>query len=366
MSAQCGPGGVTFALGLKARITGGTMRAIGDTLFIDHAREVTVILAAETTFRHADPSHHIQHTIDAAMLKSWGELERSHIADYRALFHRVTFDLNPTEASQHHYPTAERLRRLQQGLSDSGLTSLYFQYGRYLLIACSRPGSLPANLQGLWTDSYTPPWESKYTININTEMNYWPAECCNLSECHLPLFDHLQRMHPNGQKTAQQLYGCGGWVAHHNTNLWGDTAPVDRADCSIWPMGAAWLCLHLWEHYLFTQDREFLKTIAYPLMKDAVLFFLDYLVPHPDGFLRCGPSVSPENTYITPSGIKALITMEATMDRQILEELFRAVIGAAKHLHLDEEFSQKVAHTRDALFPLKVGSKGQLLEWGLS
>ncbi|HAA25710.1 MAG TPA: alpha-L-fucosidase, partial [Ruminiclostridium sp.] len=173
----------------------------------------------------------------------------------------------------------------------------YFQFGRYLLISCSRPGSLPANLQGIWNQDFLPPWDSKYTININTQMNYWPAENCNLAECHKPLFDHIERMREPGRRTARVMYGCKGFMAHHNTDIWGDTAPQDiYIPATYWPMGAAWLCLHLWEHYDFGRDKSFLQQ-AYPVMKEAAEFILDYLIEDDKGRLVTCPSVSPENTY---------------------------------------------------------------------
>src|SRR5699024_1379510 len=199
---------------------------------------------------------------------------------------------------------------------------LYFNFGRYLLIASSRPGSLPANLQGIWNAEMTPPWDSKYTININTQMNYWPAEVCNLSECHIPLFDHIERMIEPGRRTAQTMYGCRGFVAHHNTDIWADTAPQDLVmTASVWPMGAAWLCLHLWEHYTYAGDRQFLQK-AYPIMKEAALFFVDFLIEDEKGRAVTAPSVSPENKYKLPNGQSGALCIGPAMDSQILFALF--------------------------------------------
>ncbi len=239
---------------------------------------------------------------------------------------------------------------------------MYFNFGRYLLISCSRPGTLPATLQGLWNKDMLPPWDCKYTININTEMNYWIAENGNLSECHLPLFDHLKRMLPNGRETARKMYGCRGFVAHHNTDLWGDTAVQDLwVPGSYWVMGAAWLCTHLWTHYEYTGDREFLREY-YPVMREAALFFLDFMIEH-EGYLKTCPSVSPENTYILPSGVRGACGMGVTMDNQILRDLFTQCIKAAGLLGIEDELTAQFDEARSRLVPTQIGSRGQILEW---
>lgn len=204
--------------------------------------------------------------------------------------------------------------RLRGGARDTGLEALYFSFGRYLLISSSRPDSAAANLQGIWCDSLVPEWDSKYTININTEMNYWPAETCGLSACHEPLFRLLEGMRANGRVTAQKMYGCRGFVAHHNTDIWCDTAPLDHTRAGVWPMGAAWLCFHLWEHYRYHPDEEFLRGTAYPVMKEAAEFFLDYLMEAPDGRLLSGPSLSPENRFLTADGQIGCLCMSPAMD----------------------------------------------------
>ena len=259
--------------------------------------------------------------------------------------------------------TDERLERIKKGADDPGLVELYFQFGRYLLLSCSRPGSLPANLQGLWNQEMLPPWESKYTININTQMNYWPAETCNLPECHLPLLEHIERMRKPGRRTAKVMYGCRGFVAHHNTDIWGDTAPQDLyLPASFWPMGAAWLCLHLWEHYHFGGDRKFLKK-AYPVMKEAAEFFLDFLVPDARGRLVTCPSVSPENTYILPNGERGSLCAGPAMDSQILHTLFTNCIKAAEILGVDSAFREKLRAYLSRLPQPEIGRDGRLLEW---
>jgi alpha-L-fucosidase 2 len=244
---------------------------------------------------------------------------------------------------------------LASNANDPQLEALYFQYGRYLLIASSRPGCQPANLQGIWNDQLAPPWDSKWTVNINTEMNYWPAEVTNLSECAEPLFDMIADCAESGRKTAQAHYGARGWVLHHNTDLWRGTAPINKSNHGIWPTGGAWLCQHLWEHYLFTGDKEFLAKRAYPLMKGAALFFTDVLVKDPKtGWLISTPSNSPEQGGLVAG---------PTMDHQIIRALFANTIEAAKVLGVDADFAAKLAEMRKQIAPNQIGKYGQLQEW---
>ncbi|MCR5032936.1 MAG: glycoside hydrolase family 95 protein, partial [Lachnospiraceae bacterium] len=260
-------------------------------------------------------------------------------------------------------PTDERIRRFAQGHDDAGLLSLYFDYGRYLLISSSRPGTLPATLQGIWNESMRPAWDSKYTININTEMNYWPAEACGLSDCTQPLFDMLEKMSVNGEVTAREMYDCGGFCAHHNTDIWADTAPQDIwIPGSYWVMSPAWLCTHIWSHYEYTLDKEWLKTQGYPILEKAVTFYLDYLVEH-DGYYMTCPSVSPENTYIMPDGTQGSVCPAPTMDNELLTDLFAAYLEAGKVLGICSEHAEQVEEVRKKLPPLRIGKHGQLMEW---
>jgi alpha-L-fucosidase 2 len=256
-------------------------------------------------------------SISLASPKTYGQVRAAHIADYERLFRRVHLSLGGQPPGFINLPTDERLKRVQQGATDLDLEALYFHFGRYLLISSSRPGTLAATLQGKWNDKLAPSWDSKYTININTEMNYWPAEVCNLSELHEPLFDLIEKAREDGRRVAKNLYGARGFVAHHNTDIWGHAVPIDGARYGIWPMGAAWLCLHLWEHYDFTRDRQFLKDRAYPLLKEAAEFLLSYLTEDKLGQLITGPSISPENRYQTPDGQVASLCMGPTMDLEI-------------------------------------------------
>ena len=284
--------------------------------------------------------------------RAYDTLRAEHIRDHQALFRRVSLDLGATPAAK--LPTDQRIAAFATG-NDPALVALLFQYGRYLMIGSSRPGGQPANLQGIWNDSNKPAWDSKYTDNINTEMNYWPVEETNLSECHLPLFDALKDLAQSGAITAKEHYNAGGWVLHHNFDLWRGTAPINASNHGIWQTGGAWLSTHLWEHYLFTGDREFLRATAYPLMKGAALFFVDALVKDPKtGFLYTGPSNSPE---------QGGLVMGPTMDREIVRTLFGETIAAAKTLNVDADLRDQLAGMRKQIAPLQIGRYGQLQEW---
>lgn len=357
-----GPNGIEVCSVIGVQASGGSVRSIGENLVVDGADEAVIFVAAATSYRYGDVEAVSREMIRTAKTIGYAELRERHIADYSRLFGRVELHLGEAEGAAS-LATDERLDAVRNGAEDAGLTALYFQYGRYLLIASSRPGSLPANLQGIWNEHFTPPWDSKYTININTQMNYWPAESCNLSECHEPLFDLIERMLPNGRETARRMYGCRGFVAHHNTDLWGDTAPQDiYMPATVWPMGAAWLCLHLWEHFAYTLDREFLAK-AYATMKESAVFFLDYMTETPDGKLVTTPSVSPENVYLLPNGEKGTLCMAPSMDSQIIHALFGACIEASAMLGIDDSFREALAEARSRLPGPKVGRYGQLQEW---
>jgi alpha-L-fucosidase 2 len=277
---------------------------------------------------------------------------KAHLADHQALFRRVNLDLGRTPDADK--PTDERIKGFATG-NDPHLATLVFQYGRYLLIGCSRPGGQPANLQGIWNDKLRPPWDSKYTCNINTEMNYWPAEPTNLGECTEPLFSALEALSVTGAEIAKVHYGARGWVVHHNFDLWRGAAPINAANHGIWQTGGAWMATHLWEHFLFTQDKEFLAKRGYPLMKGAAQFFADALFEDPfTGWLISGPSNSPE---------QGGLVMGPTMDHGIIRCLFKQCIEAARILDTDKEFAAKLAALVPRIAPNQVGQYGQLQEW---
>jgi alpha-L-fucosidase 2 len=369
MNGACGgEGGPSFAVVVKAKVEGGTLNAVGEHLIVQGADHVTIVLTAATTYRETEPIKHCLSRSEAVSDQHYEELFANHVQDYQSLFNRVSLQLGE-------HPELEglsvpaRLERLRKGEEDSGLIALYFQFGRYLLIASSRPGSLPANLQGIWNDQFLPPWDSKYTININAQMNYWPAETCALSECHEPLFDLIERLRKPGRITAQSMYGCRGFTAHHNTDIWADTAPQDTyIPASYWPMGAAWLCLHLWEHFQFTQDLKFLEQ-AQETLSEAALFLLDYVVEGPNGELVTCPSVSPENTYVLPSGETGILCAGPSMDTQIIRALFHACIDAEYILaeqhgkELDTDFIKELEHVLEKLPKDKIGKHGTIQEW---
>ncbi len=330
-----------------------------DGITVADADWATVILAAATSYKNyhdisADPVKRVAKTHQALADKGYDAIRKAHVADHGRLFGRVTLDLGHTDAIKKETPA--RIRGLKQA-DDPHLAALFFQYGRYLLIAGSRPGGQPANLQGSWNDSLTPPWGSKYTTNINTGMNYWPAEVLNLPECHEPLLAMLEDVAVTGAKTAKTFYNCRGWVLHHNTDLWRGTAPINASNHGIWPTGGAWLCQHLWWHYLFSGDKKFLRERAYPILKPAALFFLDYLIEDPRGdkkWLISGPSNSPENGGLV---------MGPAMDHQIIRSLFGWVIEAGKILNVDAELRRKLTDARKRIAPNQIGRYGQLQEW---
>jgi alpha-L-fucosidase 2 len=361
--------GVGFHVMTQVIPSGGRVRAEGVRVFVEDADSAILVVAAATTFREADPEAACARSVaDVTRIlrgppggpAGFAALRSAHVADYQRFFRRVALRLDGPASN---LPTDARLEAAKKGAADPQLAALYFNFGRYLLISCSRPGTMPANLQGLWNDSLAPSWDSKYTININTEMNYWPAEVTNLSELHEPLFDLLDRARTDGRRVAKTMYGAGGFVIHHNTDLWGHAVPIDGARYGIWPMGGAWLSLHLWDHYDFTRDRAFLAARGYPIMKEAAEFFLDYLVDDGKGHLITGPSISPENAYVAADGSRPALVMGPYMDTGILNALFSDVVAASEVLGVDAAFRSRVERARAQLPPLKIGRHGQLQEW---
>lgn len=352
-------GKTRFEARLRVIPEGGACRASTNGLEVTAADAVTLLLVPATSFRSyqdidGDPGARAAEKMAALADRSYEELQRAHLEDHRALFRRVTLDVGTTPAAER--PTLDRLLQYEQA-DDPQLAELLFQYGRYLMIASSRPGAQPANLQGLWNDRVKPPWESKYTININTEMNYWPAETCNLSECGQPLFDAVTDLSQAGQSVAREHYGARGWVTHHNFDIWRGCAPINRSNHGIWPSGGAWLCQHLWWHYLFTGDKDFLAEQAYPAMKGASQFFADYLIEDPrtpDKLLISGPSNSPENGGLV---------MGPTMDHSIIRNLFVSTAAAAEVLSVDEGLRKELRGLHARIAPHHIGKHGQLQEW---
>lgn len=385
LSGNLGKEAPEFAMCLRAKVVGGSVKTIGQSLLVEKADEVILYFGADSTFHYseaevkewADPQQKLVEKLiahlDLVMEKDYEKVLLAHIQDYQSLYNRVSLQLKE-ENSIEALATDERLLRVKDGCEDIGLSKLLFDYGRYLLISCSRPGTLPANLQGIWNKELCPAWDSKYTININTEMNYWPAEICALAECHQPLFDHLERMRIHGRKMAREMYGCRGFVAHHNTDIYADCAPQDNCMSStFWVMGAAWLCTHLWTHYAYTKDQDFLLK-AYPIMAEAALFFLDYM-EEKNGDLVTNPSSSPENTYIMPNGESGCVCIGSAMDMEILRDLFTECCEAAKILK--EKINTcvipsvtnvsllqgQIEEALKKLPPIRIDSTGRIMEW---
>jgi alpha-L-fucosidase 2 len=369
--------GMRFRTNLKVMAGDGRVTASDSALHVRDASGIVLLLSAATSFNGFDrrpdrdgknEAEIAGRRITAAASKSYATLKKSHIADHAALFDRVSIDLGKSDPECLSLPSDERLKAHAAGAGDPELEALYFQYGRYLLISCSRPGGTPANLQGIWNGELRAPWSSNFTININTEMNYWPAEVVNLSETHEPLLQWIGDLSETGAKTAGEYYNARGWVAHHNSDLWGlsnAVGDVGRGDplWANWYMGGHWLCQHLWEHYSFTGDRKYLEDRAYPIMKAAAMFCMDWLVEK-DGYLVTAPSTSPENLFVV-GGKTYSVSVATTMDMSIIHDLFTNLIEASEALQTDEEFRNQLAGMRSRLFPLQIGSRGQLQEWSV-
>ncbi len=363
--------GTYFETQFSIETDGGTVSADGDALKVSGANSAVLRLAAGTSYNGsfkspsregADPAARAGKNLSDAKSHSYDELLKRHVDDYQNLFNRVSLTLKGDPAKQS-LPTDKRILQFDKG-GDPELAAMCFQFGRYLMICGSRPGGQPLNLQGMWNDKVIPPWASSYTININTEMNYWPAELTNLSETTEPLFRMLKECAVGGAQTAHDMYGRRGWVMHHNTDLWRITYPVDgRAQAAFWPMAAAWFSSHLWEHYLFTGDKQFLADEAYPLMKGAAEFCSDWLIDAGDGTLVTPVSTSPENRFKVDDGKTSSVSMGSTMDMGIIRELFTRVIEASELLNRDQSLRKELQHKLAHLAPYRINAKGQLQEW---
>ena len=350
--------GTRFVGRVEAVPEGGTATSSDGVLHIEKADAVTLLVNAASDYRTRDFEAACEHVLATAAARPYAALREAHVNEHQRLFRRVMLKLGA--ASE--LPTDERLRRVRRGEQDVSLLALYFQYGRYLLISSSRPGTLPATLQGIWNERRSPPWFCGWHFDINVQMNYWLAETTNLGECHEPFIELIDALRENGRKTAQEVYGAKGFVFAHRTTAWLFTAPVKGLD--IWPIGAAGCCQHLWEHYLFTQDKVYLANKGYPVMKEAAEFLLDWLSPDPvTGKLVSGPSISPENSFTIGDGKMAQLDMGPAMDQQIAAELFNNCLTAAALLGISDTFTEKVKRAREKLAEPKVGKDGRMLEW---
>jgi alpha-L-fucosidase 2 len=381
------PKRISFAAQVTALAENGTANFVHDSgsqtniLSVKDADALTLIVAGATNYPgmenlakgittfSGDPAYKCHEVVTKALVKPYNTLKTEHIADHQKYFGRVDLDLETPAAAIEALPTSERLDLARKNSKpDLGLVETYFQFGRYLLISSSRPGGMPANLQGLWAWEMYAPWNADFHTNINFQMNYWPAEITNLSELHIPMFDLIDVMIKPGEQSAKIIYGAGGWVVHHLTDAWGFTAPADGPQ-GIWPMGSAWLAQHPWEHYIFTGDKEFLAQRAYPIMKGAARFIMDFLVEAPAGTAYAGklvtnPSYSPENTFILPNGEHSVFTYGATMDLEIIHNLLSNCIEACKILKTDNDFRVECEKTLKRLPAIKISkTTGRILEW---
>jgi alpha-L-fucosidase 2 len=364
--------GMRFSTGISILPRGGEITAGNDKeLSVKGADSVIILVSTATAYRDTDKKgaeadQELITSCEKAFTRAkhcaYERLLERHVADYRRLYNRVALELGQSDQSQ--LPTDERVLGYKNGNHDPEFATLLFQYGRYLLISSSRAGTQAANLQGIWNQELRPPWSSNFTTNINVQMNYWSAEICNLSECHKPLIDLISGIQENGRKTASIHYGCRGWAAHHNVDIWRTTVPTkNRSFYFFWPLAGAWLCLHLWEHYAFTGNRDFLRDTAYPLMKDAALFCLDWLIENEDGYLVTSPSTSPENSFLSPEGEECGLSAGSTMDMSIIRQLFINCIDTAQILNMEQDFRKELEHILSRLLPFQIGRHGQLQEW---
>ncbi len=370
---RCDGKGMRFCARLAAIVQDGDLETSSDHIRVRKATKAVLLLTAATSFSgfRNPPGQSVRiarqiasESMERLRRRPFPQLREEHVADYRKLFGRVELKLKGPELSS--LPTDRRIA--ERGASDLHLVELLFQYGRYLLISSSRPGTQPANLQGIWNEHVRPPWSSNWTLNINAQMNYWLAETTHLAELHEPLFDLISELAENGRKTARINYGAMGWVAHHNTDIWRQSAPVGdwgHGDpvWAMWPMSAPWLCMHLWEHFAFSRDRRFLAERAYPLMKGAAEFCLDWLIEDDRGRLVTAPSTSPELKFLLPDGSAAAVSPAATMDLSLIWELFTSCMEAIDVLGIDRAFRNELERARERLHPLQIGSRGQLQEW---
>jgi len=355
--------GVRLFSRLKVVSDGGTVESSGDSIRVEKANSVIIFLTAATDYFGNDPEMVTKDYLSAIIKRSYDEIRNDHLSDYHSFFKRVDLDLGSGDGN--YFATDARIKAMQNGYNDTDLIELYYQFGRYLLISSSRPGGLPANLQGIWAHGLNPPWSADYHININIQMNYWPSEITNLGELHEPFIDFIDALRPNARRTATEVYGMKGIVAHYTTDPWHFTEPTGEVVWGMWPMGIAWSCQNIWDHYQFGGDKEYLRTKSYPIMKEAAEFCMNWLVVNPStGYLVSGPSISPENSFRIPgeSGTASMV-MGPTMDHMIIRDLLQNTIAASMVLDIDEPFRKKMAKTLSRLSPTKIGSDGRIMEW---
>ena len=355
--------GVKMEARMRLVADGGKVICGGDSIRIEKANSASIFLTAATDYSGKDPAEITARQLQAVAKRLYADIKKDHIEDYKSFFNRVSLDLGSSDGK--YFTTDARITAMQNGYTDTDLIELYYQFGRYLLISSSRPGDLPANLQGIWADGLRPPWSADYHININIQMNYWLSEITNLGELQEPFIDFIDAMRPNARRTAMEVYGMKGIVAHYTTDVWHYTEPMGAIVYGMWPMGIAWSCQNIWDHYQFGGDVEYLRAKSYPVMKEASEFCIDWLVKNPEtGLLVSGPSISPENSFIVPGGGgNASMVMGPTMDHMIIRDLLQNTIKASTILDTDKAFRKKMEKTLEKLTPIKIGSDGRILEW---
>lgn len=353
--------GISYTMATTVQLKDGCLKKYGSRLVIENATEAIVYVVGRTSYRSHNPFQWCQKQLDKTLLKSYRNLKQDHIRDYQNYFDQLELTLG-NHKNENMMSIPERLQKMKEGQIDLDLIETYFHFGRYLLISSSREGSLAANLQGIWNGEFEPPWGSRYTININIQMNYWLAEKTGLSRLHLPLMQLQKIMLPRGQKIAKEMYGCRGTCAHHNTDIWGDCAPADYyVPSTLWPMGSLWLSLHIFEHYQYTHNQEFILEY-FPILKENALFFLDYMFKDANGFYATGPSVSPENAYMTQDGQAATVCLSPSMDIQLLREFFTSYLQLLKELNR-HDLEAEINEYLEKLPPIQIGKYGQIMEW---
>ena len=363
---ECGPGGIHYFTGIRLTASGGKIDTIGDFTYVKGVSEAVIYLGCQTDYADDNYRETCLKRLDFAQSAGFEKIREMHLREYKELYDRMILSLGDWEKPDR--PTDELILGIKNGdySNLNYMTETLFHYARYLMISSTYDCLMPSNLQGIWNGEYAPPWQCEFTININTEMNYWMVEKCNLPECHLPLFKQVKRMVPRGKKTAEQLYGCRGFCAHHNTNIWANTDPEGIFDASpIWSAGGAWLSLHFYEHFRYTKDWKFLKNEALPVMREAIRFYEDYLTENEQGYLVTGPSVSPENTYRSKTGEIGALCMGPAMDMEILHQLFSEYLEGCELLKLSPEESDapRVREVLKRLPPIRIISDERIMEW---
>lgn len=364
LSEHAGDGiGVKLFSRVRLLPEGGTIKSGSDDIRVENANSVTIILTAATDYFGGNPALITLTDSDRAIERQYSDMRRDHINDYQKFFKRVDLDLGTNDGN--YFTTDSRVAAMQNGYVDTDLIELYYQFGRYLLISSSRYGGLPANLQGIWADGMNPPWSADYHININIQMNYWPSEITNLGELQVPFIEFIDALRPSARRTAREVYGMKGIVAHYTTDPWHFTEPTGSIGYGMWPMGIAWSCQNIWDHFQFGGDIEYLRSKSYPIMKEAAEFCINWLTTDPKtGYLVSGPSISPENSFKIPGGTgNASMVMGPTMDHMIIRDLLQNTIQASTILDVDKPFRKRMEKTLEKLSPIKIGTDGRIMEW---